>query len=70
MFPFVVMSSILAMIMSSSSMLMLFGILMHLPSLDFRLRLLAISGWGSSAIGWALLAAYLLAPILFRALVR
>lgn len=70
MFPFVVILAIIAMGMAAGSVLALVGITMHLPSFDFRLRLLVIAGWSSSALGWALLAAYLLAPIWLRILVR
>lgn len=70
MFPYVLGLVVIALGMAGGSALMLAGILLYLPSIDARLRIVAILGWSSSAAGWMLLAAYLLAPIWFRLLVR
>ena len=70
MFPYVLGLVVIALGMAGGSALMLAGILLYLPSIDARLRIVAIVGWSSSAAGWMLLSAYLMAPIWFRALVR
>lgn len=70
MFPYVLGLVIVAFGITVGSALMLTGILLYLPSIDERLRIVAIVGWSSSAAGWMLLSAFLTAPIWFRALVR
>ena len=70
MFPYVLWLMVIALGMAGGSALVLMGILLYLPSLDGRLRIVAIFGWSSSAAGWMLLAAYLMASIWFRMLVR
>ena len=70
MFPYVLGLVIVALGMAGGSALVLMGIFLYLPSIDGRLRIVAILGWSSSAAGWMLLSAYLMAPIWFRVLVR
>lgn len=70
MFPYVAVGAVLATGLAIWSALMLMGILLNFPSVYLRLRMAAIIGWSASIVGWSLLAAYLMAPILFRALVR
>lgn len=69
MFTYVTILAVLATCITVLSVLMLIGISMHHPQICARVRLFTIIGWGSSALGWGLLAAFLLAPLWFRLLV-
>jgi len=70
MYPFVLALAFLAIGLTAGSVLALLGILFYLPEAIGRVRIIAVVGWSSSSVGWAILAAYLLAPIWFRVLVR
>lgn len=70
MFGQVVYLALVAIAVAIMSVLALFGFWLHLPEVNRHVRRMALLGWSFSAVGWSLLAAYLLAPIWLLLLVK